>query len=361
MIHSVGGQLNNRDKATRQSFGTVGGDHVINSTLSNNSMANIVDDQDPRIAYGRYASLFPGGPINITASRSTGTSYSNTSTQLSQEGACAQLHFSGTYIGIVATMFNQSMDILVLVDGKPTKGIGPGPTMALASDTINATHPLTADAMTIRLFSDVVATASWDLAGEIAIGSERITYDGISYDAGADISTLNVTARGANGTAPQVHSWDTVVHRMTERVRMSYGATSPIYATSMEVYRNPFIEPGDHTVTIIALNNAQGGTVLIFDGFTLAPLQTLSNVSRTYVNSRVTFTTDANGYYYFGNLILSGSLYVIGFMGHITTAGPDQVRYFCYNAGGTPGTAFLGTPGKAYTVEMHFSTVGATN
>lgn len=287
-ITSVDGKLTSHDDAVdRQGAGTIGDSHLIPFGSKGGSNNAIIDDQDPAVKYGIARSLgYSGVSTNLTGSRANAFDVNGSTTKLQAVGAAVQYTFSGTSIAILGRFNNNSSNLAIYVDGVLTKGrvLVYG---QFDNNSVNPQTPLPAIATTVPLLAGHGLTAS----GEVLIGNERITYTSIVAN------VLQGCTRGANKTTPVLHYWTENVYQMDSTAPLNPGFGNPSFSQAQAVWYSPFLDPGNHTITIVLISSTEGGPAFWFDGFIVGSMFGSSNIVRSVGTVTVAGLTDGAGFY----------------------------------------------------------------
>jgi hypothetical protein len=307
-IWSADQNLNVPDEsAQRQGFGTVGGDHVVNGSLSNRKASSVVDPLDTRISYG----AFQANGLLVRTDTNDALSFTSRGTNAvlggtvgtGTPGAAGAYRFTGTSIGVLASTNPFSGVIQVFIDGVPTPGklpvnVGlrmasnPGPAV-LAGDTV------------VNILG---STSAFPSSGRILIGGELIDYTGTLTQ------SFTGCTRGAGGTLPADHTGADSVSLWDYQVDLS---TTSDYATRRLVYYNPLLQPGDHQIVIVVQPSIYSGYARIyFEGFVQGQLLGAGNIFTQIATITLPVTTSANGHYDLGVLAtFNPDVVIIGVLG----------------------------------------------
>lgn len=295
-IWSVDGETPKKDvREQRINAGTVGGEHVLTSTLGGRQVRSIIDDSDPRILYG-FAPGYGATLENLTNVATSDFQYGGTYTVIGgtagtgTPGDAAQLRFNGTSIAVLGGFNPSSGNMRVWIDGVETKGRIPIYTgFRLSSGSQNI---ITATSTTVPALAGALNFAA---VGTIYISGELIPY----------------TSRDANGFYGCTRGAQAVAHNANETIYQwdsSIGLYSASYASKQILYYNPLLSQGEHTITIIAeTNSTSGNAEIYFDGFVVGSLLGASNVFTQLATLTISVTTDGNGHADLGGITASNN------------------------------------------------------
>lgn len=353
----------------RPSFGTLTGEHILNGSVDNTSIAGLVDDQDPSIIYG-FNPDFGGVPYTLTASSNTPWDVKGSSTLLPVLGAAVQYFFKGTSIGIVGRFNKFSANLRVYIDGVETPGraltyCGLQGDAAATPNYYSINNPLTDTATTIYTDVNSPQNLFGPGPGVVQIGDEQIAFTTASTLGGRGV--LSGCVRGVNGTVAASHTWEQSIYLYTSRPS-AFGDLIGNYGTGQLIWLKNNLPDGDHRITVLVMDDSStGNTKFWFDGFMNGPIIGSSQIYRTIATVTKTVTTDANG---FANLYPTGTVMgvrtgqsVIGLMGYNQIApdpklGATLAKLICYPDATTqiPTYAIVnGSASTAYTIQLVLS------
>lgn len=300
----------------RLGTGTITGAHVQTGTLDSKAMTGVIDDTNTRILYGNS---IPGNSSQITQVQGNSTAVSNTETimggisGLGVPGSAAQLNFIGTSIGVLGGINKYSGLIQVYIDGVLT----PGRTPAFLPFNVSANS-----VNTPVLSKTAVAVTGWGsnprfaAAGTLLIGNELMTYTSIVPDVNFNDVYTGVT-RGAFGTIAVEHFASESIYSWASSYDCSPIYEQTNYSTKQLLYYNPFLSPGDHTITVVVVAGITGYSRLYFDGFITGSLLGSRNILTQTATVTAAVMIDANGHGVLGQLAWnSADVTVIGMLGY---------------------------------------------
>jgi hypothetical protein len=361
-IYSVDGKRPSADvRAERIAAGTVGGEHAVPRSFVGQNVASIIDDADPAIIYGTVGSA----SASFTGFAAEGYTYKGTQTiiggydaSLVDKGvadSAAQLTFNGTSIGVLGGTNPFSGTMKVYIDGVLTAGRLP---TSVALNVSLATGPnapiVTPTDMSI---TTLAIPSNFASAGTILIGKELITY---SSKTG---TVFTVSQRGAFGTTATNHYANETVYMWGSSTDLS---SSTDYANKRLLYYNPFLSPGEHTITIVVAAGATGYTHIYFDGFVTGSLVGASNLFTQTGSITATLALDANGHCDIGGVVSNNSdVSIVGVLGYTQTDCEASTTNAMVRIGTrylTDGSPYLyahnGTAGANVTVVITFMFIG---
>lgn len=276
--HSISGQTQKVDRAQQRiAAGTVGGDHILNSSIAGKNLNSIASVFDNRLSYGGswYVSstVFAEDYLGYQA-----ISY--------VAGSTATLSFTGTSIAIVGQTSNQGGRFDVYIDGELAQGMVNSATVLAASyytaGGLNATD------------TEILVASVGDLAtsGIVQIDDEQIYYSGVN----TVTETLTGCIRGYNNTVAEIHNAATTVTQVNSVVETysEYGMQRII------LWRTNRLSPGDHTLRIVMRTDYSSSatpTIQIYiNGFIIGGVLGASNINTNIRYIKVTsVSTDGNG------------------------------------------------------------------
>jgi hypothetical protein len=333
-IWSANQTLNVPDESLqRQGFGTVGGDHVVNGSMSNRKSASVVDSLDTRITYGAFNAGTAGfaqlADLSFT-SRGSQVVIGGVATNGAPNSAAAY-RFTGTSIGVLASTNPQSGIIQIYIDGVLTQGKLPVNAGLTIQSGINAPAVYAAD----TVISVYGTTASFPTSGRLLVGQELIDYTGTTG------TTFTGCIRGVGGTIAADHTAADAISLWDSQVDL---ATVTEYATRRLVYYNPLLQPGDHQIIIVAQTSPSSTySRVYFEGFIQGQLLGAGNIFTQIGTITKQLTTSANGYADIGTFTqFNPDIVIISILGFTqpNAAGDNTVPLgtmgFDYNAGTLP-------------------------
>ena len=339
----------------RTNFGTVGADQVVPKSLGGHTSNAIIDDANPAIRYGVYKS----GTAIFTDTRSGSWDYDGSTTWFKTVGGAAVFTFDGTSIAVMARTNTKSGAFNVYIDDVLSKGrilVSEQLSMTIYTISLNATDT----SIVLVSVASIVGTA-----GEVMIGSERITFTGITG------TTLTGCTRGANGSSATIHSYTENVYMMDYYVPCWLDPVASLdFSNGQIVYYNPFLQPGHHKIVIVSVNNpsaAQQG--FWFDGFIVGTLLGARQINRQVGTVTITVQADAQGYADLGAINTTTGTAIVGLLGYYVGTSGAYPRLMCFgnsNVAGTgpddytfPAYAISGaTPANWCTITLVFTFIG---
>lgn len=366
-IWSIDGKTPQADvREQRIHAGTIGGEHAVNKSFTSNAVNAVIDDADPRILYAVYNAA----TADFTATRISTFDYDGSTHWFRSLGAAAQMRFTGTSIAVMARTNVNSGSMQVFIDGVATVG------RILQWDNLDqTTYTVTNPNLSISATSIVLQSVTFlggATSGELMIGSERITFTGVTG------TTLTGCTRGANGSTASTHVWTEMVYAMSWVAScFSDPSDGPNLSTGRIVYYNPFLSPGEHTILIVAINNPvamQQG--FWFDGFVTGTLLGARHIARQVGTVMFRATTNASGFVEFGALTTRTGVSTMGLLGYnqISSGGGTYPNLVCignggssvtntdgsvsWDSGSSPSYALQGSASTTYTVQAFFTYIG---
>jgi hypothetical protein len=306
-------------RGERNAAGTVGGEMVQPQGLLARGLNAIIDDTDTRILYGGLngsANAFVQDQNNLLNNNMTQTIIGGRGVAYPTgvSGSAAQLKFKGTSIGVMGGTNPYSGVMSVFIDGVAAAGRLPVYIPIYIGNGGANIPALNATDTTIVAYG---TNAGFLSSGTVLIGSELITYSGISTDGNGNYNFTGCT-RGALGTTAQQHFASESIFAWASTIDLS---TATDYSTKQLLYYNPLLSPGDHTITISVTVGNTGYSRIYFDGFITGSLVGAQNLFTQTGTVTVSVITDANGHGTLGNLFYPPSnVTLIGMLGYTQTS-----------------------------------------
>lgn len=307
-VWSLNGQTPRSDvRAERIAAGTVGGEHTVPRGLVGRNVTSIIDDTDPRITYGTYTGGAAGfglyGSLSF-AQLGTQTVIGDDGSAKGTAGAAAHTAFTGTSIGVMGSTNPYSGTMTVLIDGVVTPGRVPVFVSLHVPSNVNAPAVLAADA-TINTLAIPAAIPS---TGVLMLGGELIAYSGKTS------TSFTGCTRGYKGTIAGDHYANETVYLWDSSVDLG---TTTNYGNKRLLYYNPFLAPGDHTITIYSSSGFTTYNLIYFDGFIVGSLLGSQNIFTQTGTITASVTTDGNGHCDIGTIVSNNSdVSIIGILGY---------------------------------------------
>lgn len=307
-LTSINGVTNAPDNVVqRTQMGTVGGDHVQLGGLDAGQISAVVDDTDSLVRYGSTV----GPSLTFTETAGLIASYNSTMTTLPLY-AYAEMTFTGTKIGIMASVAPSGAVIQVSIDGNIWYGIAGGTGTLSTQPTL---PPVKATDTTINMATAVGFPAS---NGLIRIGSEYILYT--TFTPASPGGTFSGCTRGYGGTVAQDHTQEETIYQLGYSIDTSTSDGS--VAHRQLIWYADDLPSGQHTISVVVTGTGAGagGSDFFFDGFVTGSLLGASQIYTQIEQQPYTFTTDANGHADLGYLgVNRGDVAFISISGYTQT------------------------------------------
>lgn len=285
----------------RIGMGTVGGDHVVQRSLTAGDVSSLIDDSSPSIVYGLATAPGAGSFASFDFFATTDFVTGGTETILGgltgsgTPGAAAQLFFQGTSIAVLGSTNPNSGNMRVYIDGVAKPGRVPI-YAGIRLPSIFSNTPIGAADTTIPALAQAL---SFPATGTMYLGGELITYTS------RDGNGFYGCTRGTGGTTATIHTANETIYLWDNSIGL-YSATD--YATKQVLYYNPFLSPGPHKITIVAETNTTSTFARIyFDGFVTGPLLGARNIFTQIATFTISGTTDGNGHFDIGSITASNN------------------------------------------------------
>lgn len=271
------GKNDNHDVALeRQAAGTLGGEHLVTSTVGGKAASSVITPLDSRLTYGGSWGIIIAQNIN---------NFLGYQARSSTSGDNITLQFSGTSIAIVGNTGPAYGRYNVYIDGVLAYG-KVNTTIALAASYFTTGGLNTTDT---TINTGDPAVAGFVAPGTIVIDDEEITYTGIGA------TSFTGCTRGANGTTPAIHQAATTIYGANTNVE----GYSQYYQDRIITWRKSNLSPGQHTLKLVirADKNASSSAYDIdIGGFlvggAIGAQNILTNIRYITVGP---YTSDANG------------------------------------------------------------------
>lgn len=216
-------------RSERIGAGTVGGMHILPSSIGGIGASNTITPIDRRVLY------YTAGGIWGVQQKADVNNFLGFIAKSNTPPAYATIQFSGTSLAIIGNNGPNFGRADIYIDG------------VLAVGALNTFTPLAAAYYTgggLDAASTSIALSDATLftaPGTIIIDGEEITYTGISTN------TLTDCARGANSTTASVHQAGSMVYAANSVIE----GYSPYRQDRVLLWRKANMSPGSHTLTLV--------------------------------------------------------------------------------------------------------------